>query len=307
MAPTVTHAISLSQGLGIHHHLYQIPMLQYWGPKKRFYWFLILHLLICQSLHSSLFVKESLCSRNLSSVLCWIISFWCLETSYHHLQKFSFYPKNVSLLVAYQNPFSLVWWTASFLCWVTNSSHSIYHLDRFLAGARIMRNKADVIGICMNVHSSNDPLSFCQSFWGNSANSPDETCGVPTLQWCRFVRCEVLKTENSQKEVRSVSVLLKMNVILYCYYNLRERNMYSNRWKRSIPQESRCLLARMYLGRQASIRWVGRKKIAPTVIDKDKFILFCDNLDNQTFNSFCEKIWELRGMVIYRPPGKTDI
>ena len=51
---------------------------------------------------------------------------------------------------------------------------------------------------------------------------------------------------------------------------------------------------------------MGRKIFVTSVIDKDGFILFCDNLDEQTFRLFCEKIRELPGTVISRSPGKTD-
>ena len=50
---------------------------------------------------------------------------------------------------------------------------------------------------------------------------------------------------------------------------------------------------------------MGRKTFATSVIDKNRFILFCDNLDGQTFHFFSEKIRELPGTVIDRSPGKT--
>ena len=56
---------------------------------------------------------------------------------------------------------------------------------------------------------------------------------------------------------------------------------------------------------QVSTEWAERI-FASAVIDKDKFILFCNTIDGQIFHLFCDKIQELGGTIIYRPPGKTD-
>ena len=67
--------------------------------------------------------------------------------------------------------------------------------------------------------------------------------------------------------------------------------------------ESRCLLARTCLSRQAS---VSVSTFAAAVILKNNFTLFCNNLDGQKFHLFYDKIQELRGTVIYGPHGKTE-
>ena len=52
-----------------------------------------------------------------------------------------------------------------------------------------------------------------------------------------------------------------------------------------------------------SAEWA-EKLFIPTVINNDEFILFCDNLDGQTFHLFRDKIRELGGTAICGPPKK---
>ena len=52
-------------------------------------------------------------------------------------------------------------------------------------------------------------------------------------------------------------------------------------------------------------KWV-EKTLGPAVMEKDEFVLFCDNLDGQTCDAFRDKVRQLGGDTRYWPPGKTD-